>query len=1184
MISRSLPIKNRFSVVAAWIVMLFCIGFQPLVNAQTTTYKMSNKTVYDCRAKLTDSEDNTVNSKWYSSNEDYIFKVCVSGASSIVVTFSGAFDIESKTDFLKIYDGKDTFSTLLRTYHNGAKPSGSISGSDSCMTFYFHSDKFVNGAGFELSWKAKITKVKQPTITPISDPTCNSKTIRVVLDQKFNCDSIKPANFKLSGTLSTAVASVTGIGCDSKNLSNTFDVTFASGLDQSGNYVLDFNSTFKDACDSIWKINAKLNFKITDCPIKVVLKSNKDTLCKGACATITATVTGGNPANYTYTWLSGGLTGKPPKTACPTVSTTYILQVSDGVSVPGSDTLFILVIDPPKAQNDTSVCQSGGPFDLKASPSGGTWSGTGITNALTGTFSPSVSKNGTFNVTYKVANCTDVVVVTVRAINAGPPNASCPGKAPFMVSNFSPTGGTWSGPNISSTGLITPPTTAGSFTVTYSWNGCTSNKTINIDGITTKKIDTLCQSVSADTFKFTPVGGTWTGPGVSNATLGINSPKNAGSGNKLYVYSINGCKDTLKRNIQGVDARWDEIACPDAGQRTLPAGLPAGGYWSGKGIFDKVNGIFDADTFRVPGKTTNAQVNLIYTSPNGCQDVKIMYLRYTRFYIDSLLKCESDTNFLLQYNFVKNDPWNMYFTGSSAILGTTVYAQKFSPKLAGKGTSHQIIGDANGCKDTLMIKIYPRANVQKDTAFCIADDPFKLFNGEKKGTFSGKGITNGVTGMFSPALADTGLHKIIFSLPGKCIDTIRIRVNKLPVVWFSGLQPYYCLKDTVDNLILNPVGGTLTGNGITGSSFNPLRAGSGLHTVVYKYGIGKCISQQSRQVFVADTLKLNLSSDKDSVCVGTTVKITAKASGGSGNYQTTWSSGQTDVQSIFVLAKNTTLYSVVLKDGCSDSVAKQKIMYVHPSMNSSSVTSPIQCYGFPGFIDLKMKGAGPFSYTWNTNPVQNTSVITAPSGNTYRAYVTNTLTGCKYDTSIEIPGYPILKAFFTFSPNGTCLNSHDPTLQIINLSIGATQGYWDFGDGTLIPYDPTVNPAHLYDGLSEFYYVKLRISNVGNCKDSMIQKICVKDNDAFVLPTAFSPNGDGINDIFRFETAAIQKSHLAIFDRWGEKVFDSENYKEGWDGNYKNEPCPEGVYIYYFTYKAKKTANKLIKGTLYLKR
>lgn len=1165
--------------IVGWV--LFVIIFSFKVQAQTT-YKMVNGKAYDCRGKLTDSETNKANASWYASDENYIFTVSVPGASSIVVTFNGAFDVESNADFLKVFDGKDTNSTLIKKYDNNSKPSGFISSTDSSITFYFHSDKYVNGSGFELSWRAKITKVTQPTITPISDPSCNSTKIRVVLDQMFHCDSIKAKNFKLSGTLTTAVASAVGINCNSKNESNTFDVTFVSGLNQSGNYTLDFNSTFKDRCDSIWQINAKLNFKITDCPIVVILRSNKDSICNGSCATLTATITGGNPSNYVYTWISGGISGKPPKTVCPTTSTRYILQVSDGISVPGRDTVDIFVKTPPKAQNDTTVCESNAAFNLSAQPAGGRWSGTGITNSITGTFDPSVSKSGTFAVTYKNDSCTDIVNVTVKAINAGPPNAACPGSAPFMVSNFSPAGGSWSGPNISSSGIITPPASATSFTVTYSWNGCSSTKVINIDGITTKKSDTVCQSVTTDTLKFSPKGGIWSGPALSNTLLGINSPTSAGAGIHLYIYTINGCKDTLKRNVQGVDARWDEIACPDAGQKTLPAGIPAGGYWTGKGIFDKTNGIFDADTFQVPGKSTFAYSILTYNSPNGCKDDKIMYLRYTRFYADTIKRCSYDTADYLRYAFVYNDPWNMYFTGSSAITGTSLYYQQFNPKLAGSGTFHKIIGDANGCKDTLIIQIFPRARIQKDTSFCVADDPFKLYSGEKNGSFFGKGITNASTGMFSPSIAGVGVHTILFSMPGKCIDTIKITVRALPIVSFSGLKSFYCLKDTLVQITLSPGGGVLTGAGIIDSSFNPKKAGSGNHSILYKFGTGKCINQWTQNITVADTLKLDLFSNKDSICIGTTVTLDTKSSGGIGNYTLNWSSGQGNVKSIFVNTNTSKWFMVVLKDGCSDSAEKKLEVYVHPKMTGTSISSPIQCYGNPGFITLNMQGAGPFTYSWNTIPPQNTASINAPAGSTNKVYVNNTKTGCKFDTSIAIPGHSPIRAYFTYSPNGKCMVSYNAELQIINLSQGGVTGFWDLGDSTIIPYDPNINPTHLYDGLKDKYTVKLVIKNAGGCVDSFSQTVCVKEITDIVLPNSFSPNNDGINDIFRVEYATFLYSSMSIFNRWGEKVFYSEDIKVGWDGTYKGVNCPMDYYVYSFTYKGKKTANMIAKGVLYL--
>jgi hypothetical protein len=166
---------------------------------------------------------------------------------------------------------------------------------------------------------------------------------------------------------------------------------------------------------------------------------------------------------------------------------------------------------------------------------------------------------------------------------------------------------------------------------------------------------------------------------------------------------------------------------------------------------------------------------------NGCKDVKIMYLRYTRFYKDTVKNCISDTAYFMRNAYLQNDPWNMMFTGSNAIVGSSVYNQKFSPTLAGRGTFHTIIGTANGCQDTIVIQVFNRANIQKDTVFCIADDPFQLSNKEGAGLFFGPGITNAQKGIFNPTIAGVGTHVILFNLPGKCTDTVKIKIGRAHV-------------------------------------------------------------------------------------------------------------------------------------------------------------------------------------------------------------------------------------------------------------------------------------------------------------------------------------------------------------------------------------------------------------------
>jgi gliding motility-associated-like protein len=68
------------------------------------------------------------------------------------------------------------------------------------------------------------------------------------------------------------------------------------------------------------------------------------------------------------------------------------------------------------------------------------------------------------------------------------------------------------------------------------------------------------------------------------------------------------------------------------------------------------------------------------------------------------------------------------------------------------------------------------------------------------------------------------------------------------------------------------------------------------------------------------------------------------------------------------------------------------------------------------------------------------------------------------------------------------------------------------------------------------------------------------------IPNAFTPNGNGNNDVFQVFGKNIKLVRLQIFNRWGEKVFDTPDIALGWDGTYKGTPQPAGIYAYQLTY------------------
>ena len=64
------------------------------------------------------------------------------------------------------------------------------------------------------------------------------------------------------------------------------------------------------------------------------------------------------------------------------------------------------------------------------------------------------------------------------------------------------------------------------------------------------------------------------------------------------------------------------------------------------------------------------------------------------------------------------------------------------------------------------------------------------------------------------------------------------------------------------------------------------------------------------------------------------------------------------------------------------------------------------------------------------------------------------------------------------------------------------------------------------------------------------------------IPSAFTPNDDGINDSFGVKGEGIQNYQMLIYDRWGQVIYSSSNPHEHWDGKYNNEPVENGVYVY----------------------
>lgn len=164
-----------------------------------------------------------------------------------------------------------------------------------------------------------------------------------------------------------------------------------------------------------------------------------------------------------------------------------------------------------------------------------------------------------------------------------------------------------------------------------------------------------------------------------------------------------------------------------------------------------------------------------------------------------------------------------------------------------------------------------------------------------------------------------------------------------------------------------------------------------------------------------------------------------------------------------------------------------------------------------------------------------------------------TVSGCDTILPVNLEGW--LSPDLTVSPYDTTINYGDT----IQLHVSGAYLYTWAPTGSL---DTPTIPNPLAVPVKPTRYEVIGVSEKG-CKDTAYVYVNIDYNMPDMTPNAFSPNGDGLNDIFRIEGVKYQKIHaFTIFNRFGERVFSASNSNDGWDGNYKGQPCDMGTYYY----------------------
>jgi len=200
---------------------------------------------------------------------------------------------------------------------------------------------------------------------------------------------------------------------------------------------------------------------------------------------------------------------------------------------------------------------------------------------------------------------------------------------------------------------------------------------------------------------------------------------------------------------------------------------------------------------------------------------------------------------------------------------------------------------------------------------------------------------------------------------------------------------------------------------------------------------------------------------------------------------------------------------------------------------------------------------GNYTVLWSNG--ETTETITDLCSGNYTVSVTDQAE--TYVQSIFVPYIDGPTAAFTASPNPATFG--EGPVFFVNQSIGATSYMWLFGDGQS---STDTSPFHLFPQVNE-YTVWLYAYDDQGCVDSVSAIIIIRDIFTLYIPNAFTPNGDGINDVFMPYGMGIQPENysLSIFDRYGKMIFKTVNINIPWDGNTgleKQEEKRTNMYSY----------------------
>jgi len=353
-------------------------------------------------------------------------------------------------------------------------------------------------------------------------------------------------------------------------------------------------------------------------------------------------------------------------------------------------------------------------------------------------------------------------------------------------------------------------------------------------------------------------------------------------------------------------------------------------------------------------------------------------------------------------------------------------------------------------------------------------------------------------------------------------------------------------------------------------------------------------------VFNKAAPSVNIIASQDTICNGSSVTFTANPSNAGSNPAYQWKINGVNAG---INSRTFTTSSLVNADITSCTITTDPLFTCALGNNATSNNIPITvrtqtapsatitasandvCAGEMITFNAAVQNAGASpSYQWilNNKPINDLSQIfssnTLSNGDSIYCLISPGVIFC---SSSPVSSNILIATIenspkITISPVDTIINIGQQVQLKAVISGNIVSYQWTPSAKLEDPFSLTPTSIHLTDNTT---YTLTAKTDKG-CEASL--NAIVKVERLLLMPNAFSPNGDGLDDIFRIPSGvSLQLQEFSIFDRWGNKMFTTQKISEGWNGTFNGEPVDAGTYVYFLKGSDEK-GNVFLKGTVLL--